>query len=220
MDLSSMNPIWLTLLALQILLGDMDSSPAYQPSIHASNGSVARSAHPEALGVKIQSAGIWCMAAAHGDSAPKAQTTGAFAELKDQNGEAFERAEGAAFLIFVVGDRSVSKPTQDWADSLEAKLPRRCQVVRLLDLEGLTRAAAPLVRRGIRKQVGEKKIHVFLDWKSLVATRFEIPVDEAVVVCLDEQDRVLQIIKGQMGEENFNLVTETYSDRSVRLSEK
>lgn len=143
------------------------------------------------------------------------QSADAFAELKDQNSVPFERVEGVVFLIFVVGDRSVSKPTQDWADALEAKLPSSCQVVRLLDLSGLTRAAAPLVRRGIRKQVGEKKIRVYLDWKGVVAARFKIPVDEAVIVCLDERGLVLRIVKGEMSTEKFDLVTEIYRDRSI-----
>jgi len=131
-------------------------------------------------------------------------------KLKDQHGDKFSRVPEDASLVFVVGGKDVPNETQKWADQLELILPDACQVVRLLDLNEVPRIAAPMVARKIRKQIGEKPIRIFLDWKSLVAERFGIRVDIPVVVCLDENDQVILEIEGPWTKERATSVAERY----------
>ncbi len=118
------------------------------------------------------------------------------AEIKDQNGKSLERQDGES-LLFVVGDKNVPKETELWADKLEAHLPESCRVVRLLDLQEVPRAGGPLVRRKIRKQIGDQPKRVFLDWEGLVAHQFGIRIDIPVIVCLDDQDALVEIVEGE-----------------------
>lgn len=134
----------------------------------------------------------------------------------DQNGSSFQPRPGARFQVYVLGDRKISKATQRWGDELAEKLPPSCQVVRVLDLKGLVRIAAPLVVRGIRKQLDGKKIRVFLDWKGLATAYFNVPPDTPSIVCLDESGAAVRVVRGKWNLERSRSIVDLYATLAAR----
>lgn len=129
----------------------------------------------------------------------------------DQNGAAFRPQPGARFQVYVLGNRKISKATQRWGDDLAERLPPSCQVIRVLDLKGLIRLAAPLVVRRIRKQLAGKKIDVYLDWKGQAATRFKVRSDTPSIVCLGESGASLRVVQGRWNAERSRSIVDLYT---------
>lgn len=130
-------------------------------------------------------------------------------KLEDQNGDRFEPHAGDR-LVFVVGGKEVPIETERWADELEAVLPEYCRVIRLLDLQEVPRAGGPLVRRKIRKQIGDRPKRIFLDWEGAIARRFRIRIDIPVIVALDAEGKVLRIVEGNFTAERQESIGALY----------
>lgn len=121
--------------------------------------------------------------------------------LKDHCGERFEIAEDTRWLVFVIGDRHISEATERWGNELAEELPKGTQLVRLLDLNDVPSLGLPMVRRAIRRQVGEAPISIVLDWDSRVARAFGVPASEPVILVSAPNGEVVLEARGAWSEE-------------------
>jgi len=130
-------------------------------------------------------------------------------DLRDQNDSGIEPPPRGQPWVIVLGDRRLSKETQAWADKLEIDLGNENAVVRVLSLAGVPQAAAaPLIRRGIKSQVGSKPIQVLLDWDGVVAKQFELSPEEPRVVCFRSSNTFVGVISGSLTDSNLQAVHE------------
>lgn len=127
--------------------------------------------------------------------------------LRDQNDSSITPPPKGQSWVIVLGDRSLSKETQAWADKLEGDLGNPHDVVRVLSLEGVPKiAAAPLVCRGIKSQVGSKPIQVLLDWDGVVAKQFDISPTEPRILCFASSNSFVGVISGPLTDFNLQSV--------------